>query len=779
MGVSADVREFLTLSKGVISEAPPTAFPEDAALECVNFKLNRDGSIQRRAGVDYESGYSLTNVGYNVSDIPNKAVGSYRWDNVGGDSNVSFLAIQVGNTIYFYNATETTVSASAPQSFEITALSGETPISFAAVQGNLVAVHGELTFNSLFTYDTLTSTVNREVFEIAVRDIWGVDSTENGAPIARDYRPTTLDNEHKYNLYNQGYPKEDFYCFVEGSSGDKKKTDVLEYTFGGHAAVGTTGISEFVGLGVYPSNSDTFSFSVLSSTSEGPIDVDGFNPRKLDSAALGNTPSTKGHFIINPFGRSVSRRQASQITFANGDVDSGGPTSVVASGERLFFSNLVRYRNSQETTAPRMTNTILFSRVIRNKNDYGVCYQEADPTSVEDNQLLADDGGTISIAEVGNIHKLEAVGNNVIVLADNGVWEIRGGESGFRATDFYVRKVSNVGAAGKSAILNVEGTVFYWSYSGIYVITADQVSGNSVAQSLTESSIQTKFKEIPNLGIANASGFFDSQSREVKWAYNDSEVYSEETGVYVYNKELVYNTSLGSFTFNHFGSITDGPYIAGYAESKPFTVSTQETYVYAGSGGVQDSSSNDVVVTSNFKRSSAATTKYITLVPGDTYSLTLSQFGDTNYKDWALFDGTGVDAAAHAEFGYLTFGDSSRVKQGKYATMHFKRTETGYETNGGVLEFVNPSACQARIIWGYANSSTYAKYGTAFEAYRLGRNYIPSGAADSFDYGESIISTKTRLRGSGLAMRLRIDTSEGKDLHMYGWSLNLIGMSNV
>ena len=39
--------------KGLITEASPLTFPENASIDEKNFVLNRDGSRSRRLGVDY------------------------------------------------------------------------------------------------------------------------------------------------------------------------------------------------------------------------------------------------------------------------------------------------------------------------------------------------------------------------------------------------------------------------------------------------------------------------------------------------------------------------------------------------------------------------------------------------------------------------------------------------------------------------------------------------------------------------------------------------------
>jgi hypothetical protein len=46
------VKQYNTFVKGLVTEAGPLTYPENASLDEENFVLNRDGSRQRRLGMD-------------------------------------------------------------------------------------------------------------------------------------------------------------------------------------------------------------------------------------------------------------------------------------------------------------------------------------------------------------------------------------------------------------------------------------------------------------------------------------------------------------------------------------------------------------------------------------------------------------------------------------------------------------------------------------------------------------------------------------------------------
>ena len=52
-------KEYNSFVRGLITEASPLTYPENASIDEENFILNRNGSRRRRQGIDYESSYAL------------------------------------------------------------------------------------------------------------------------------------------------------------------------------------------------------------------------------------------------------------------------------------------------------------------------------------------------------------------------------------------------------------------------------------------------------------------------------------------------------------------------------------------------------------------------------------------------------------------------------------------------------------------------------------------------------------------------------------------------
>ena len=112
-----------------------------------------------------------------------------------------------------------------------------------------------------------------------------------------------------------------------------------------------------------------------------------------------------------------------------------------------------------------------------------------------------------------------------------------------------------------------------------------------------------------------------------------------------------------------------------------------------------------------------------------------------------------------------------RKKYIPYLFMYFDRTEDGFTDVDGALMPDNPSSCMVQAQWDWADSINSGKWGTSFQTYRYKRNYIPTGTSDTFDYGKNIIVTKSKLRGNGKALSLRIESETGKDCKLLGWAV--------
>jgi hypothetical protein len=190
---------------GLKTEFTGLNFPENACTSMENTIISLIGESVRREGIDFESGFDTTTI-----DRTNKAISTYKWKNVGGDGQTQILVMQVGNTLYFYQSSNSTIAdplsdtilASTVTISNFTAagatFNAATECQYADGNGFLFVFHPNIdpiycSFNA--------GVITAAVITVRIRDFAGIPEMGVGV----NQRPTALTSDHKYNLLNQGW----------------------------------------------------------------------------------------------------------------------------------------------------------------------------------------------------------------------------------------------------------------------------------------------------------------------------------------------------------------------------------------------------------------------------------------------------------------------------------------------------------------------------------------------------------------------------------------------
>ncbi len=728
--------------KGLITEANPLTYPPNSSIDEENFELLINGSRRRRLGLDYESGYALRATGIPSPDAAIQAskVSFHYWPNPGGSTTVSLGVIRIEHRIFFIDLLNNTPSgvSAIKNSGNYISLSIDNNFDCAVVNGYLVIASGITnTYNNILSYNPATDTVTLVVNKIKIRDFYGV--YEN---VANEERPVALTVAHNYNLLNQGWNSDRMIstCGVAVSPIQCVKNTVNPVTPGGVAI--PTG---------YPSNADIMSLGKIGATGAAGI-YNKFDPLALFANSTDNNQAPKGHFVIEFNDRGAQRGTLSGLAGLPADQDDCSPSCVASYASRAFFSGLTPNLIGGDSNSPNLGSYILFSQVASNLMNLSKCYQENDPTSPDISDILDTDGGTIHIPEASKIVKMIPYGSSLLVFAENGIWEITGENGVFKATSYQVNKITNIGTVSPQAIVEGGGTLMYWANSGIYAVIPDATTGRLSVENITLSTIQSKYNLLSATCKQYAKGMYDERNNCIRWLYNDTATYSTTNYINKYNKQLNLNLSLKAFSIYNIGdtSATTSPYVADFIKipnySPSSTVSRTEPY------------------------------SLLTIKNG---TFTISKYSNLNFKDWYTNDSVGVDYSSYLVTGYEYNNDIMHLKQIPYVIFYMTRTEDGYSASGTDLILNHQSSCLVQSQWNWTNSANSGKWGTEFQAYRLLRNYTPSGVADTFDYGESIIMTKNKLRGSGKVISFKMRSETGKDLQLLGWAMVVTANSEV
>ena len=736
--------------KGLITEANQLTFPENASIDEANFVLNRDGSRSRRLGVDYESAYALTPTGLTATDIKESKQSFHIWESPGGDSSVTLGVVRIKDKLWFMNLLTDSPSANLKNggsSITIASLSNS-KIETSVINNKCVIVSKDLPRPVLLTYNVSTGAVTQSIIQIQIRDIYGVDDA-----LFLDTRPVALTNTHKYNLRNQGWNKN----IVTTTGADAITLTKTE-------------------LGVYPANSDNWTLGKISNAAS--ADYEKYDPDTLNKNSFSNYQIAKGSFIIDAFERGVDRINKSDVSSGLPiDREEGNISTITSYAQRLFYSGVESRVTGPDIRSPNYSGYIFFSKIIKSDDDFGKCHQEADPTDPGINDLIDTDGGSIQIPDITRIVRIIASQASILVFAENGVWEIYGDTGGFIATSFQASKISTNGITNGDSVVNVNGNFIYWSKAGIYLLKPDAASGRFAAESLSLTSIQDLYLNIPEVAKDFAKGIYDEKENRVRFLYNDNASYSSSNYPNSYNKELIYDLTLKAWSKNEISSlVSDSPYIADYALIPGYSVTTREESVVAGIETVLVTSGDTVVIPDDVATNRTEQFSFLTIVGT---SFTLSKYNGSDFLDWKTKDSVGVDYSSYLYTGYELFGDIMKEKQIPYIFFYLQKTEDGFQASGTDLVFTNQSSCKVQAQWGWSNSAANGKWGNEFQAYRILRNYTPSGIGDTYDSGDSMVVTKNKLRGSGKCLSLYIRSEAGKDMKLLGWGHPVTQLSEV
>ena len=741
MAKASSEKQHNNFVRGLITEATALTFPESASVDEDNFVLERTGKRLRRLGVDYETNYVKKATGLSETVLAGSRQSLHRWNSPDGDTSKMVGIIRSFNKLWFINllnVSPTTEYLNSGNALTITGLANS-DIQVTTINNNVVLVSADIDDPILLTYNKTTEAVTQSTLTLKIRDVWGLDDG-----LADDFRPTTLSDEHFYNLRNQGWsPK------IVSTCG----SDAINCTF-------TT-------LAEYPSNADVWTLGKEADTTDSAT-FEKYNPTFMDRASTDNAPAPKGRFVIDALHRGASRVTESGIAALPTDKENGNITTVATYAGRVFYSGVTSSITTGDSESPYYSGFIFFTQVASATSALAKCYTSADPTSEDINDVIDTDGGTIQIPDISKVVKLISTKGSLLVFAENGVWEIFGDTGGFKATSFQVSKISSIGTESPRSIVEVNGSVAYWSRSGVFLLSQESTTGRYQSESISLTTVQSFYNGISNVAIQNAIGMYEEQENRIRWLYNDTEDYATDNYINKYNRELVLDLTLKAFYPNTISPLASGsPFIADYIVLPRFTATDSTEDVIVGTDVVLAATVGVTVTTS--LRSNRRTT-YAFLVSAGT-DITIGRYSNTSFLDWYTENTAGVDYSSYLITGYDIFGDLMRKKYIPYLFMYFDRTEDGFTEVGLALMPDNPSGCMVQAQWDWADSINSGKWGTAFQTYRYKRNYIPTGASDTFDYGKNVIVTKSKLRGNGKALSLRIESEAGKDMKLLGWAV--------
>lgn len=766
-----EVNKFIA---GLITDANPLTFPDNASIEEENFILNIDGSRERRLGLDFEEDTTAITTGVSDATTVEPAFSAYKWDNAGGDPDKSLLVIQLGIEIKFFDLDTTPICAGFINTHSFGSADGTQNFSYATVDGILVVTTGQKQITS-FEY-TAPSTITSTDTTLLIRDLFGVEDVISVDLYDRlDVRPSSTTSAHTYNLRNQTW------ALPRPQGNTEAPDDPITYF-------------KTQSSSLYPSNSDTVNSVLYADTNDTDArTLERFFALDLVRNPRGTVPAPSGYFIIDALERGPSRlaKEAELravystlddvVSDLPDDTTPGGPKCVAEFAGRIFYGGFSGELTDGDKRSPRMSSYILFTQLVKSVNDLKKCYQEGDPTNKDSPDIIPTDGGFVRINGAFGIQALVNVGTSLLIFAKNGVWRLYGGSDyGFDATNFVVERITDHGIISLDSVVLVDNTVMFWGEDGIYHVHIGQ-DGSWVSENITYGRIQSLYETISIADKRKAKGSFDNFERKVRWVYFNRLTDDAET------KELVLDINLKAYYLNAIKQFTGTslPRLLAPFAVNPYQISIDTTEVTVNGDPVLVNGAAVTYPIENVLSNAIRETGYLVVTQiSPVVEYAFAFYRNPDFRDWFSSDNIGVDAAAYVITGYVAQApggqDFMRRKQIPTLFVHCRRTENGFEEDvGGDLVPINQSSCIVQARWEWSDSSSSRRWGNEFQAYRYKRLYFPVDVNDGYDTGFATIVTKNKLRGYGKVVSIKFSTEEYRNLHLYGWSMVMSVGANV
>lgn len=731
---------------GLNTEANPLSFPPTASIDELNMSFNRDGSRQRRNGFDLENGY--TEVETTINGQPGVRMGKsqFLWENTGGYNNVQFLVVQMGYHLAIHDLNDDTLSAEPIFRQNFNPATYSTDYEYAVVDGLLIVATGQRNITTL-AYDG--NSISSTISTLLVRDLFGVEATSGGIETTAadniQNRPTALSGPHLYNLRNQ--------TFALPRVKNNDTTDLVDLVTDFEDEAVATGKREF------PSNADNaIKFIFANANSSSDREVERFHGQSMIKSPPSTTQAPVGYFIIDALHRGASRVEQEAklrglhpsldkvVTGLTEDRTPGGASALAQYSGRVWYAGFSGEVVGGHKKSPRMSSYVLFSKVVQEPSDVNLCYQAADPTSVDDPDIADTDGGFIKIDGAYNIKALIPVETSLFVLAENGVWRVVGvDENTFTATSYSVSKLSNEGCISPKSAIVANKSLAYWGKDGIYQVSTDQV-GTWQVTNITQDNIQTYYDVISKTDKETAVGFYDSDNLSVRWVWGELESHE-------YSSELVLNFRYSAFTKNQINLPNSIAGVVGLVGGQNIEGNPLADVIDEAGNTVTDGTENVQVPSAIIQRGATEAFYHVVISTGSPISYSFGRYNrpDTPY-DWERY-GEATDSPALLLTGSITGGDARLRKNIPYLSVYFEKTD----------DAERDSKCVLTAQWNWTNSFTDKKWTSPRQIYR------PS----SKDGVGNLFSTRNKIRGSGKSVAFRFESVPGSGMHLYGWEFNV------
>jgi hypothetical protein len=778
--------------------------PDGVTLDERNMELLRDGSRQRRRGLELESGEATLELPDALDSSDKQSVG--RWRAAGGDPTANFVCAKIKDSVHFWTDDETLADGKNDtrlilSNFITTGTQADldnNPVTFS--QGaDFLVISGRFIETILVEYDATADNFTASAVSYLFRDYRGIDDGTSTV-----LSPVNLTSEHNYNLQIRGWPKGDITQYQSDKAAYPSKAMIWHK---GYQRIDTTtGLEPTDGIKTWSSD-------------------------KLIAEQFGHADAPMGALFLNPFDTTEAHDTAAALWGNIGFTDdAASPTmaitmtvdqahtlivndTVVISGHEALFQYL------DPEPGPPITREESFSL----DGSYNVDAQTATTFTFDITLPVGFDGWNTRMFrngtsfESGNdLPKSDGYTTNerfaVSTFHEGRLFSMGARHTALMDQVFFSKIVNNVSDAGKcyqdadptnpdiNSLLPTDGGVidipgmgiplhaiseggslFIFAENGVYAIsggqrgffTADGYSVNRIegapgcvaADGVVKTDAGMLYVSEAGLYLVSSvqQGFsFKLQAKNITrdtiqklWNQLDSAVLGRMKLRYedALQRVHVLYQSTKSIEVNRY----DRELIFDIALAAWMPMQ----YPQASAGGfITDSF--PVYLSTNAEEHGRM--KYF-VITNTRANLEICDKNQAGYDDW---DDSQI--LPYLTAAYDNLKDFQRKKYAPVLHVWMRRTEGNFD-GGAPPVATNVSSVLITARWDFTDNTTAGKSGTQFEAYKHLRAFTPAGASDPYDDGVPIIVTRNKLRGHGRVLHLRFDGAADKDFHLLGWNV--------
>jgi len=811
------------LSGGLNTEISEVNWPDGFTTDEANYELLADGTRKRRRGLAVETSAGVAHTIPTM--VATQAHQMYKWKNVGGDPDKSFIVHQIGQRLYFtdddtipsdsWHGNIVDVEAFAAEDTPTAANIRDEHVRFTQGRGHLMG-SGPYLKPFYVSYNSVTDVFTATRIKVSYRDFEGID---DGISVTTEPADDPILDDHRYNLRNRGWNDADITSIIADAAKSPAKNGIWHTAYERTVDESTSTAVEKVGTRAL--NETKYAAEVFgnSTAPQGALFLDPFDTtfatdvsgsgvaQPIESWTLAPPATT---VVITVTGHGYSDGNSVTVSGQSSTYVMGGPWGPVILGWSFDGTYAIANKtaNTFEITVVAPYNWVSWTTKDLTLGQLGttVALTKSDGSNVEKGfRAIGFYAGRIwyagmadgqfadhvffsriaaTPAAYGECHQRQDPTDeefNELTPADGGVLVVPG-----------MNGIVDMMVVGNSLVL--VGTEGAWEISGgrgnIFTATTFKVKQLSMANlnsatgtiRLEDGGIATGPSGIYIFGANQFTGLLEGKNMivdtiQTKW--------NQYTTAQQERVQVVYDDAKLRLYFLIGATAASNK----HTEMLVFDTKQSAWYIYTFTDNSATNFGLLSIVAISDADDSSENQKIKCLYQASTTTVQIADFQQTDYLD---FDGV-ESPLPFLVTGYDNIGDFQRRRQTPIITVFSRRTETGFTANGGGgWDADNPSSTKMTALWDWTeaiewndpatpatqraftgtagNYGVSGKIGVQSEVYRHPRNFIPVAAGDVDGY--PVVVTRNKVRGRGRVLQLRFDGTATKDSHIIGWHTN-------